>query len=109
VITVKEGQMRFATRGEVSIETRVDADSPQVIPPELEHWVEFLGPVSFSIDFYKFEVNERNNLAEENICLPPAEAILDDADSQAGGESACFMNLVCTVCGAVLESDSHDH
>jgi sugar lactone lactonase YvrE len=30
-------------------------------------------------------------------------------DSDAGGESACFAHLVCTVCGAVIEDEPHDH
>jgi transcription initiation factor TFIIIB Brf1 subunit/transcription initiation factor TFIIB len=32
-----------------------------------------------------------------------------DAESDAGGESACFAQLVCTVCGAVIESEPHKH
>jgi sugar lactone lactonase YvrE len=34
---------------------------------------------------------------------------LKNADSDAGGESACFAHLVCTDCGAVIESKPHVH
>lgn len=32
-----------------------------------------------------------------------------DAELDAGGESACFAHLVCTVCGAVIETEPHVH
>jgi hypothetical protein len=32
-----------------------------------------------------------------------------DAESDKGGESACFALLVCPVCGAVIESEPNVH
>jgi hypothetical protein len=99
VITVEDGQMRFVTHGEVVMNELVGEDSAQAIPPGLDHLVEFEGPVHFSIDYLCLEGDRSGSPFEDG----------SNVASDYGGESACFAHLVCTVCGAVIESENHSH
>lgn len=99
VITVEDGEMRFLTDGEVVMNKVVDESSSQAIPPGLDHRVEFEDPVRFSIDYLCVDGGRSSNPLDEITIIATDE----------GGESACYAHLVCTVCGAVLESDPHHH
>ena len=52
LIKVDSGQLRFVSRGDPIIDVIVGDKGVQAIPPELEHFVQSLGFVSFSIDFF---------------------------------------------------------
>jgi tellurite resistance-related uncharacterized protein len=109
VITVENGRLRLLTHGEVAMNEVIETNTPQAIPPGLDHLVKFEGPVRFSIDYLSVK-GERfeGPLDEIARTLHRRDDSMDD-ESDEGGESACFAHLVCTVCGAVLESDSHVH
>jgi hypothetical protein len=96
---VEDGEMRFLTDGEVVMNKVVDESSSQAIPPGLDHRVEFEDPVRFSIDYLCVDGGRSSNPLDEITIIATDE----------GGESACYAHLVCTVCGAVLESDPHPH
>ncbi len=108
VITVEDGQLKFVTNGEVVMNQLVDKNSPQAIPPGLDHSVEFIGPVLFRIDFFSVERDDSRDPVDAST-LDSAREIPTRVGSEEGGESACFANVVCTLCGAVLESDPHVH
>lgn len=97
VLTVEVGQVRFVTHGEVVMNQLVDQSCLQAIPPGLDHLVKFVGPVRFSIDYLSVERGCSASLLDE----------LTNVTSDEGGESACYGNLVCADCGAILDSDSH--
>ena len=50
-LRVAEGSLRFVARTDPVTDTVVDAQLPQGIPPDVEHYVEPLGPTRFAIDF----------------------------------------------------------
>jgi len=108
IITVEDGQMRFVTRGEVVINQLVDKSSPQVILPGLDHSVEFIGPVQFTIDYFSVEKGDPAGPVDVSA-MHPAQESPADVRSKEGGESACFVDMVCTICGAAFESDPHVH
>jgi tellurite methyltransferase len=94
-IVVHNGHLRFAARTQPEIDIVLNSGSVQAIPPEVEHEVQALGEVSFSVDF---------------LSVPDARtrttAPLLAFDDQ-GGETACWAHLLCQECGAVLEGGSH--
>ncbi len=108
VITVEDGQMKYLTNGEVVLNKFVDKKSPQAIPPGLDHCVEFTGPVHFTIDYLSVERDDSRDPVDAST-LHFARESLASVGPEVGGESACFANVVCTVCGAVFESDPHVH
>jgi tellurite methyltransferase len=52
LIKVDSGQLRFVFKGDPIINVVVDDKGVQAIPPELEHFVQPLGRVRFSIEFF---------------------------------------------------------
>lgn len=87
-IVVRRGALRFTARTEPVLEAVVEAGSPQAIPPELEHDVQPVGPVSFRIDFFAVVAATRPG-------------------SDEGGEAACLLPVLCPDCGAVLDGGAH--
>jgi len=85
-IVVYEGRLRFMAQTQPELDTVLKAGSIQAIPPEVEHDVQPLGEVRFSIDFLSI----------------PSPKLEND-----GGESACWAHLLCPECGAVLDGGSH--
>lgn len=49
-IRVQEGRLRFTAATEPPIDVEVGPGAPQPIPPEVEHRVEPLGPVRFTVE-----------------------------------------------------------
>lgn len=99
VISVDDGHMRFVTDGEVVMNKVVDCSVSQAIPPELDHRLDFDGPIHFSIEYLKVERRQ----------LIAAFDKLEIISSNEGGERACFAHIVCPVCGAVVENEPHLH
>ena len=52
-IRVEQGRLRFVAATEPPLEVEVGPEAPQPIPPEVEHFVEPLGPVRFAVEFLK--------------------------------------------------------
>jgi tellurite resistance-related uncharacterized protein len=107
-IVVRHGSLRFVARTDPELRTVVDRDAPQSIPPDVQHEVEPLGSVRFSIDF--FSTREGDGAAED----PGDHDESDESDDRAmrdpsveGGDSACWAHLLCPDCGAVLNEGSH--
>jgi hypothetical protein len=71
----------------------------QAIPPEVEHEVNPMGPVSFSIDFFRLDRSQGSSSSES------AEPTLDEME--LGGDPACWAGLLCPECGAVIERGVH--
>ena len=95
-IVVHEGNLRFMARTEPGLNVIVGPGSTQAIPPEVEHEVQPLGRVCFSIDF---------------LSIPEQRAECNDVTVQEapeqGGETACWAHLLCLECGAVLDGEPH--
>jgi tellurite methyltransferase len=85
-IVVHEGHLRFTAQTQPALDTVLESGSIQAIPPEVEHDVQPLGEVRFSIDFL-------------SVPSPNLES--------GGGESACWAHLLCPECGAVRDGASH--
>lgn len=73
----------------------------QAIPPGVEHEIEPLGVVRFSIEFFSVgrggELHERTETREVEVEEPGDE----------GGDPACWAGLVCPDCGAVANGGPH--
>jgi hypothetical protein len=78
-------------------EPRIDVVLPpgssQGIPPSVEHEVQLLGPVRFTIDFLAID---RNGTTHG-----------DRDEEDEGGDPACWAGLLCSECGAVLDGGAH--
>jgi tellurite resistance-related uncharacterized protein len=97
-IVVHEGKLRFVARTEPELNVIVGPGSAQAIPPEVEHEVQPLGRVCFSIDFLSLpEARAGGN----DVTLTAQEA------PEQGGETACWAHLLCPECGAVLDGGPH--
>jgi tellurite methyltransferase len=104
-IHVYEGRMRFVMASEPILDVVVEANSTQAIPPDVEHRVEPLGPVRFSIAFFATKGNSG----------PIEAADRQKADNNGdwrpsfgeGGESACWAGLICPECGSVIDGSPH--
>ena len=84
-LNVLSGRLRFVPDQETwSVgPADLEAGASQPIPPQMVHHVETDGPVSLRIDFYRVPAAAR----------PEPE----------GGEPACYANLVCPECGALVD------
>jgi tellurite resistance-related uncharacterized protein len=95
-IVVHEGKMQFIARTDPELNVIVSSGSTQAIPPEVEHEVQPLGQVCFSIDF---------------LAIPEERTGCNDTTAQqapeAGGDTACWAHLLCPECGAVLDGGPH--
>lgn len=95
VLRVHSGAIRFLLgEGPASVRV-VEAGSSQGIPPEVPHRLERIGPVTVTLDFLSIP--------------PPASGTQrgDEALADEGGDPACWANLVCSECGAVVGPDPH--
>lgn len=95
-IVVHEGHLRFAARTEPALNVIVGPGSTQAIPPDVEHDVQPLDQVCFSIDF---------------LSIPEKRAGCNDVTGEEppelGGETACWAHLLCPECGTVLDGGPH--
>jgi len=96
-IVVYDGHLRFAARTEPELETVLSGGSIQAIPPDVEHEIEPLGGVCFSIDF----------LSIDDEGADRSRQALREHDFESGGETACWAHLLCDECGAVLDGGPH--
>lgn len=106
-ILVHEGRLRFTAQTQPVLDVIVDSGSMQAIPPEVEHYVEPLGSVSFSVEFLSIPTYQDVIGAHEDETLNPSieKNVLSRSDK--GGESACFAHILCPECGAVLNGGAH--
>ena len=106
VLHVDKGMLRFDTE-------EMTAGATRVIPPDFEHQVEPVGDVEFWIEFLAVD---RAAQADHGQADPgqadPAQAdhggsspLADPADQ--GGDPACWANLLCPECGAVMDGNPH--
>lgn len=106
-IVVHHGKLGFLARTEPELQVVLGPGFTQAIPPEIEHEVQPIGPVSFSIDLL-------------SACEPEPDIVSDDGGQSGehdnatrrrvhdeGGEPACWAHLLCPECGAVLDGGSH--
>lgn len=105
-LEVHEGRMRFVMAAEPVLDVVVRPDAIQVIPPEVEHRVELLGPVRFSITYFTTERHAdpgdpRDGPATDRRRGRPAPLPAE------GGEPACWVAWTCTECGSVLDGSPH--
>jgi hypothetical protein len=96
--------MRFVMASEPVIDVALEPNSTQAIPPDVEHRVEPLGPVRFSIAFFTTDSSgpgETPDRAWTDIDrrLPPS--------LEEGGEPACLAGSICAECGSVVDGSRH--
>jgi tellurite methyltransferase len=95
-IKVHDGNLRFTARTEPELHLIVRAGSTQAIPPEVEHEVQALDRVCFSIDI---------------LSVPEGRTSCNDVALQEvpghGGETACWAHLLCPTCGVILDGGPH--
>jgi len=93
---VNEGSLRFVAQTHPELNVVLSSGLTQAIPPEVEHSVQPLGPVRFSIDFLSIPEDRvrQNDSATHDV-------------PEAGGEPACWAHLLCPECGAVLDGGPH--
>ena len=108
-IRVHRGRLRFTSRGQVVIDVLVDSSATQAIPSGLEHSLQMIGPVCFSIDFFSIDYGGVEDPTEYESALPGLNQQATIAASDVGGETACWAHLVCTECGGVLDDVAHAH
>jgi tellurite resistance-related uncharacterized protein len=108
-IKVHRGRLRFVTQGEVVIEVTIDPRSTHAIPPGLDHSIEALGSVCFSIDFFSIVRDDVEDPLERDLArlAMNQEAISSAFDD--GGETAREAHRVCFVCGGILDDVAHSY
>jgi tellurite resistance-related uncharacterized protein len=106
-IFVHQGRLRFTAQTQPVLDAIVDSGSTQAIPPEVEHSVEPLGSVAFSVEFLSVPTHQDVIGALEDETLNPSgeKNVLNRSDK--GGESACLAHMLCPECGAVLNGGAH--
>ncbi len=99
LIRVSGGTLRFAITGSDGSRRDLRAGDTQAIPPDLEHHVDAVEHVRFSIDFFtvggEVEADGRHQDA----------ATGDPSDE--GGDPACWAGRVCPECGVVEDGSPH--
>ena len=104
-IVVQIGTLRFIMSTEPPIDAVLGPGSSQAIPPGIEHEVQLLGPVRFTIDFLAVDRHKpaRDHASEQEIT---SHADLRE-ETDEGGDPACWAGLLCPECGAVLQEGAH--
>lgn len=96
VLRVHSGAIRLVLTGKPGTARVLGAGAHQGIPPGLPHRLERIGPVALTIDFLRVPAPEAED-ARRGGEVPADE----------GGDPACWANLVCPECGAVVGPDPH--
>lgn len=91
-IVVQLGRLRFVASTAPPLEIIVDSGTPQAVPPDMEHAVEPLGSVRFSIDFL---VVDREQTEQKATGSAPT--------GDEGGDPACWAHLVSEDTGAIRD------
>lgn len=105
-IIVDHGQLRFRAQTEPELDIVVEPGKGQAIPPDVEHSVSALGPVSFSIEFLSTKKYEDDSTGHDDR----RSTVLKEPNVHGfnhGGETACFAHLLCPECGIVLDGAPH--
>lgn len=102
-IAVRDGHLRFTASTEPTLRVTVGPGGFQAIPPDVDHSVEPLGPVRFSVDFMAVE---RDGSRGHATPVDRRERS-DQRTVDEGGDPACWAQLLCPECGAVLEGGIH--
>jgi tellurite resistance-related uncharacterized protein len=105
-ILVHDGKLRFIARTEPELRVVVGLGSTQAIPPEVEHKVQPIGSVSFSIDFLSVDESKSAMLSYGRHSSDD-KAAMGRHLSAEGGDPVCWAHLLCPDCGAVLDDGSH--
>ena len=100
-IDVHDGRLRYAAAITSAIRIELGPGATQAIPPGVEHEVEPLGAVRFSIEFFAVDRAGRPNGRSECRRSEPREP------ADEGGDPACWAGLVCTECGAITDGGFH--
>jgi tellurite resistance-related uncharacterized protein len=94
-LEVRHGRLGFTAATRPVIDAVLGPNSVQAIPPQVEHHVELLGPVGFSIGFFAIDGRAVGEPPKGGIGLPEH------------GDPACWSGLICPECGAVLDGGCH--
>ncbi len=99
LIRVSEGTLRFAITGSDESRRDLRGGDTQAIPPDLEHHVDAVEHVRFTIDFLTVgrEVDADGRHQDAATGDP----------SDYGGDPACWAGLVCPECGVVEDGSPH--
>lgn len=89
-LLVHEGEMRFQAATSPVIDRVLESGTAQAIPPEIEHEVEPIGAVRFSIEF-----------------LTVDREAYELAGREEAGDAACWAAAVCPECGAMAADGYH--
>ena len=103
-VAVRGGQLRFVDATAPALEVELGPGSTQAIPPDVEHAVQPLGQVRFTIDFFAVDESRREG---EVSALEPVRPQVQLVADQAG-DPACWAGLLCPGCGVVLGDGPHD-
>jgi len=106
-IEVRDGQLRFTARTEPPLDLVLGHGSTQAIPPEIEHDVQPLGTVRFSIQFLTTRQRTRDTATVEGDEETTTGIANPLQSSDEGGEAACWAHLLCPECEAVLDAGLH--
>lgn len=96
-LTVHAGSLRFHAATRPPIDLEVHSGSMQPIPPDIEHDVQPIGAVQFSIEF----------LAVTREHPDTATAQAEPGESTEGGDPASWGPQTCPECGAISTDGSH--
>jgi hypothetical protein len=100
---VTSGQLDFRAAADPPLQTVVKAGRSQPIPPGVEHHVQPIGSVRFSIEFLAVEPAATVPAPTVRSGLQGAERYVTDH----GGDPACWAGLLCEDCGVVLDGGGH--
>jgi tellurite methyltransferase len=97
-IVVHDGKLRFIARTEPELRVAVGPGSTQAIPPEVEHEVQPIGSVSFSIDFLSVD-ESKSAMVGDGGHGSDDSAAMGRHLSDEGGNPVCLAHLLCPDCG----------
>ncbi len=96
-IVVHGGRLRFAAATTPPIDIELEVASTQAIPPEVLHEVEPLGAVQCSVEFFAIDRSGQAGTVQVELNEPVEE----------GGDPACWAEMLCPECGAVVDDGYH--
>ena len=108
-ISVRRGRLRFVAHTRPELEIVLGPDSTQAIPPGIEHEVQPLGPVRFSIDFLSIHASDQEVLKTDDANDGKHGNLLRRDVKDEGSDPACWTHLLCPKCGTVLDREGAAH
>jgi tellurite methyltransferase len=106
-IVVRQGRLRFRAQTEPELQVVVYPGSTQAIPPEVDHEVQPIGSVRFSVEFLSVCKPESDPYDGEGGHNGESDRTTVRRVRDEGGEPACWAHLLCPECGSLLECGSH--